>query len=100
MGVGGISGFHGLLASPASLGLIEEVPEIQGITSEDFARLFGVTTLRPKNSQLNCQKIQSYLPFSLPHWQVGAQQWLDAQTSLMADTQTTADLKANNTGQS
>lgn len=47
------------------LGLIEQLPKIEPINSEDYP----TAAARPKNSSLDCHKFEATFNVKLPHWQ-------------------------------
>lgn len=51
------------------LGLIENKPEVLGITTEEYP----TPATRPKNSVLDCQKFEGTFNVKLPHWQTALQ---------------------------
>lgn len=51
------------------LGLIENKPEVLGISSEEYP----TSATRPKNSVLDCQKFEGTFNVKLPHWQTALQ---------------------------
>ncbi|WP_154224659.1 dTDP-4-dehydrorhamnose reductase [Marinicella rhabdoformis] len=51
------------------LGLLENKPEVKGITTEEYP----TAATRPKNSVLDCQKFEGTFNVKLPHWQTALQ---------------------------
>lgn len=51
------------------LGLIEQMPKIVPINSEDYP----TAAIRPKNSILDCHKFEATFNVKLPHWQTALQ---------------------------
>lgn len=54
-----------IITQAHQLGLIEQMPKIEPISSEDYP----TAAIRPKNSVLDCHKFEATFNVKLPHWQ-------------------------------
>lgn len=61
-----------LLMKAKSLGIIQRMPILNPISTEDYA----APTKRPKNSRLDCSSVQSQFDISLAPWQEGIDECL------------------------